>query len=94
MDLNIPALTRWMCPRRHRAVRSKSRWRKTLERHYRPHRIVKADRKNPLMTVEFHPRSEEERALIEERQLRVMMMLGTAGVIPSLLAPGRREGAP
>jgi len=75
-------------PKRNRPVRCKSRWRKTLERRNRPHLVVQADRRNPFMTVMYFPRSEEERAQIEARNLMVASVMGTA-LAPSLLKVAR-----
>lgn len=76
-------------PQRSRPVRCKSRWRKTLERRHRPAKIVKADRKNPFMTVMYFPKTEEERREIEDRNTLMMGVFGTVAG-PSLLAGTRR----
>lgn len=69
---------------RNRPVRCKSRWRKTLERRHRPAKILKANRKNPFMTVMYFPKSEEERQEIEKRNLMMASVFGTM-TPPSML---------
>lgn len=73
-------------PKRNRPVRSKSRWRKTLERRNSPHQIVQADRKNPFMTLMVFPKSEEERSQIEARNLMMAAIMGTAALPGALKA--------
>lgn len=57
---------------------------KTLIKRYRGARIVEADPRWPFMTVQFFPKTEEERKAILEMSATNMAILGTA-VGPSLL---------
>jgi hypothetical protein len=77
-------------PKRNRPVRCKSRWRKTLDRRHRPHRIVEASRKNPFIKIVYRAKTEEELREIEQRNLLMMAGLGcVAG--PAMFQPGRLE---
>lgn len=66
----------------HRPRRSKSRWRKTLERRYRPHEVVEAHRRSPFLKVRWHPANEAEAREIEERVMWAWAVMGTAFVPP------------
>lgn len=85
----MPAIAK-IFPQRNRPIRCKSRWRKALDRRNRPHKIIKADRKNPFMTIQYFYRTEEERQEIERRNLLMLTGLGTV-MGPSMFQPGKLE---
>ena len=81
--------------RRNRPVRCKSRWRKVLDKRYREAdirgEVVDVERRRPFMTVRYFPKTEEEKAEVERRNLIMMLGMGVA-VGPAFLAdPGRFE---
>lgn len=71
---------------RHKPRSSKSRWRKTLDRRWRPHVIVEVRRPWPYITVRWNPGSEEEAQRIREYSTLVQLSMGTIGVLSSHLA--------
>lgn len=81
--------------RRNRPVRSKSRWRKVLDKRYRkapvPGVIVDVDRRRPFMTVNFFPKTEEDHRWVQDFNLRTLMVAGI-GIGPMMLTDrGRLE---
>jgi hypothetical protein len=70
---------------RHKPRTSKSRWRKTLDRRYRPHEILEASRRQIIMKVRWHPKDEAEARSIEEHVFWGLAVMGTAMVLPPSL---------
>ena len=75
--------------RRNRPVRSKSRWRKTLEKRNPNVEIVHADPRSPFMTVNFFPQTEEQRLEFEQRSLLALVTLGVALPMTAHFLTGR-----
>lgn len=66
---------RAMIRRRNRPVRSKSRWRKTLDKRNPEMVILQADPRVPLMTV--RPTTEADRAYVIGQSTKAIILLGT-----------------
>ncbi len=76
----IPKLRIYVYPNRPR--RSKSRWRKKLDKQFRPHKIMEASRCLPFMKVLWRPKNEEEAKKIRERVILSYAMTGMAVALP------------
>jgi len=89
----MPAIAN-LFPQRSRPVRCKSRWRKTLDRRALrseiPGKILKADRRQPFVTMMYFPRNDEERREIEDRNTLMMAVFG-AITGPAMFQPGKLE---